>query len=684
MRGGSGGLLLRTLGHHRLGGDEEPRDGCRILQRRAHDLGRVDDAGLQHVDILTGLCIEALVGAVALEQLADDDRAVDARVLGDEPDRRLQGAADDVDAHLLVVVFGLELRQHPGGEQQCHAAAGHNAFLDRGAGGVHRVVNTILALLHLDLGGAADANDGDTAGELRQALLEFLAVVVGGRLLDLRLDLANPAFDVLLLARAVDDRGVLLLDAHLLGLAEHVERDILELDAEIFADELAAGQDGDVLEHRLAAIAEAWRLHRRHLQAAAQLVDDEGGERLALDILGDDQERPTRLHHRLEHRQHRLQARELLFMQQDEGILQLAYHLLGVRHEIGREIAAIELHALDDVELGLEALRLLDRDHALVADLLHRLGDHLADLALAIAGDGADLGDLVVGRDLLGALLHVLDHRRYRGVDAALEVHRVQPRGHRLDALAHDRLGEHGRGGGTVTGGVVGLLGDFAQHLRAHVLELVGELDLLGDGHAVLGDARRAVRLVEHDIAALGPQCHLHRIGEDIDAAQHAVARVTVEPDFLGWHFSPPSSNLLRRLGLALDDPHDIAFLHDDHLFAVELDLGAGPLAEQHPVAGLDVERMELAILAPRARADGDDLALLGLLLGGVRDDDPAGGLFLLFEAAHHHAVVQGTELHRILLCHGLPSVRSESQGRAAQSRSPRRAEPSARPLGTP
>src|SRR6266851_5566626 len=61
------------------------------------------------------------------------------------------------------------------------------------------------------------------------------------------------------------------------------------------------------------------------------------------------------------------------------------------------------------------------------------------------------------------------------------------------------------------------------------------------------------------------------------------------------------SGDLLGALGLALDDAHDIAFLHDNKLFAVELDLGAGPFAEQHPVAGLDVERVDLAILAARA-----------------------------------------------------------------------------------
>ena len=64
--------------------------------------------------------------------------------------------------------------------------------------------------------------------------------------------------------------------------------DVLQLQTEILADELAAGQHGDVAEHGLAAIAEAGRLDGTHLQDAAQLVDDQGGQRLALHILGDD------------------------------------------------------------------------------------------------------------------------------------------------------------------------------------------------------------------------------------------------------------------------------------------------------------------------------------------------------------------------------------------------------------
>src|SRR6266853_1108451 len=90
----------------------------------------------------------------------------------------------------------------------------------------------------------------------------------------------------------------------------------------------------------------------------------------------------------------------------------------------------------------------------------------------------------------------------------------------------------------TVAVEVRGLARDFAHHLGAHVLELVLKLDFLGDRHTGLGDARRAERLVQHDIAALGAERHSHRIGENIDAAQHLVASVNRKSYFLCSHVS--------------------------------------------------------------------------------------------------------------------------------------------------
>src|SRR5215217_5227242 len=100
--------------------------------------------------------------------------------------------------------------------------------------------------------------------------------------------------------------------------------------------------------------------------------------------------------------------------------------------------------------------------------------------------------------------------------------------------------------------------------------------------------------------------------------------------------------------GALVEHAHDVAFLHDQQLVAVELDLGAGPLAEQHAVAGLDAHRRQLALLAAGTRADRQDLALHRLLLGGVRDDQPTLGLRLFLDALDDDAVVQRSEFHGI------------------------------------
>src|SRR5271165_5982988 len=150
-----------------------------------------------------------------------------------------------------------------------------------------------------------------------------------------------------------------------------------------------------------------------------------------------------------------------------------------------------------------------------------------------------------------------------------------------------------------------------------------------------------------------------------------ASARIST-PRSIRWRASPPNLTSLAAIcrfpsccvwlsGLALgggrgalDDAHDVGLLHDQEFLAIQLHLGAGPLAEQDAVLFLDVERHQLAGLVAGARADGDDLAFHRLLLRRVGDDDAARGLFLGFEPADHDAVVQGTELHSDRSLNGL------------------------------
>ena len=111
-----------------------------------------------------------------------------------------------------------------------------------------------------------------------------------------------------------------------------------------------------------------------------------------------------------------------------------------------------------------------------------------------------------------------------------------RPDGDRLHAFAHDRLRQHDRGRGAVAGDVVGLRRDLTHHLRAHVFELVGKLDFLGDRDTVLGDTRRAIAFIENHVAALGTQRDFHRLGECIDTTHHALAGVTAETNVFRGH----------------------------------------------------------------------------------------------------------------------------------------------------
>jgi hypothetical protein len=229
-------------------------------------------------------------------------------------------------------------------------------------------------------------------------------------------------------------------------------------------------------------------------------------------------------------------------MNQNERVFQDALHAFWIGDEVGRQIAAVELHTFHDLKRRFHRLRFFDGDNAVLADLLHRFGNNSADLLVVVGGNRADLGDHVA----LHVLVKLADFgdRHFNGlVDAALQGRRARARRNRLHTFAEDRLCQHRRGGRAVAGNVGSLRGDFANHLRAHVLEWIPEFDLLRDRHAVLGDDRRAELLFDYRVPALRTERNLHCIGKSIHAAQNRLARILSRNNLLR-HFSfPPEIN---------------------------------------------------------------------------------------------------------------------------------------------
>src|SRR4030095_15983759 len=113
-------------------------------------------------------------------------------------------------------------------------------------------------------------------------------------------------------------------------------------------------------------------------------------------------------------------------------------------------------------------------------------------------------------------------------------------------AFAEDRLRQHRRGGRAVASDVGGLGGDLLDHLGAHVLVLVLQLDLLGDGDAVLRDRGAAELLVDDDVAALRAQGGLDGLGHDRDALEQGAPGLLIELELLGHGSRPPYSRMAR------------------------------------------------------------------------------------------------------------------------------------------
>ena len=131
----------------------------------------------------------------------------------------------------------------------------------------------------------------------------------------------------------------------------------------------------------------------------------------------------------------------------------------------------------------------------------------------------------------------------HSSLNAALYVGGSRAAGDIAQALVDQCLCEHGCGGGTVTGYVVGLGGDFLRQLGAQVLVRVVQFNFAGNGHAVIGDDGCTPLLVEHNIAPARAEGYLDRVCQLIDASLQGLAGGIVEFKLLSHVFATPSAS---------------------------------------------------------------------------------------------------------------------------------------------
>src|SRR5450631_4220900 len=146
---GSRSGLLGLVSDDDLGGEEQRGDGRGVLQRRAGDLSRVDDALGDQVDVLAvGRVQTPARGQVA--DLLGHHPTLHATVDGDLLERSLGSDANNVRTRGFVALKGELDEGSVGRLYQGHATTGDDALLDGSLRIADSVLDAVLALLELD------------------------------------------------------------------------------------------------------------------------------------------------------------------------------------------------------------------------------------------------------------------------------------------------------------------------------------------------------------------------------------------------------------------------------------------------------------------------------------------------------------------------------------------------------
>ena len=110
---------------------------------------------------------------------------------------------------------------------------------------------------------------------------------------------------------------------------------LLKRHAGLFRDHCTTSKNGHVFEHGFTTVTEARSLNSHCFQDAANIVNHECCKGFTLNIFGNDKQGAASLSDLLKHRQKLTNVRDLLVMQENEGILKHGNLLVRVVNEVG-------------------------------------------------------------------------------------------------------------------------------------------------------------------------------------------------------------------------------------------------------------------------------------------------------------------------------------------------------------
>jgi hypothetical protein len=521
-------FLFRNIGDEAFGSEDHTGDRGGILESGDGDFGRVNNPILEEGAEFVGKGVIAVVGILTLDDFVEDETVVSAGVFGDSSEGLLEGVFENFQADFFFFRIGLDLIEDVADTEEGDTAAGNNPIGDSGFGSFDSILNPFLFFFEFDFGSSADVDDGDSAGEFGQSLLEFFFVKVGGSGFDFSFKLFDAGLNLGGVTLAADDAAIVFVGPDFVSLAAVVDGDGVKLAADVFRDDGTAGENGKVGEHGLATVAEAGGFDSEDVEGAAEFVDYQGGEGFAFDFVGNDDEVLGDLDEVFQERKKIRDGGDFFIGNEDVGGVDFGFHAIGVGDEVGGDKTLVEFHTFFIFDFQLKTFGFFDGDNAVITNFFEGFGNFSANFGIG-GGDGGDLGLFFFVFNGFGELFNFGDNGVGAFVNAFFEDHGVGSGGDVFSSLGGNSVGEDSGSSSAITGDVVGLTGSFFDELSAHVFKRVFEFDFLGDGDTVVDNGGGAPLALHGDVAAARTEGGSYRLGKEVNALEEFLAGVFAE-----------------------------------------------------------------------------------------------------------------------------------------------------------
>ena len=310
---------------------------------------------------------------------------------------------------------------------------------------------------------------------------------------------------------------------YLTSTAQILDGYAIQLTANFLGDNLTTGKDSNILQHSLTAITKARSLNSQSLESTTELINNDGSQSLAIQILSNNNQLLAHLNNLLQNRQNLVDGGNLLVGNQDIWIVHNGFHLIGISNHVRRDITTVELHALYNGQAGFHTLGLLNGNNAFLAYLLHSIGNVVTDFSIC-GRNSSNLSNLRFAVYRLGYGLNLLNQGLNCSLNTLLQYHWVSASSYVSHTLMNHSLSQQGSSGSTITSNIVGLGSNLTNQLCTHVLKWILQLNITSNGNTIIGNSRSTKLLVQYYIAALWTKSNLYCVSQCIYAFAQCTA----------------------------------------------------------------------------------------------------------------------------------------------------------------